>query len=33
MIADKRFWVGVIVGVGAVWAFHHFAGLPGGKKR
>lgn len=32
MVTDKRFWAGIVVGVAAVWAFHHFAGLPGGKK-
>ena len=28
---NRSFWLGVVVGVGGVWAYHHFKGLPGGK--
>lgn len=26
---NRSFWVGVVVGVGGVWAYHKVMGLPG----
>lgn len=29
MLSSQHFWVGVVVGVGGVWAYHRFAGRKG----
>jgi hypothetical protein len=32
MLSDRRFWAGVIAGLGGLYLFHHFGkSLPGGK--
>jgi hypothetical protein len=28
MLSDSRFWFGFIVGVGGVYAYHRFKGIP-----
>lgn len=33
MLGDSRFWMGALVGILGVWAYHHFMNpLPGAKR-
>lgn len=33
MFRDRNFYWGIAFGLGGLWVYHHFMGLPGGKQQ